>query len=48
MVNGYNAQEADDFWTKPREPICPISKLDNCYQCHVEDCEFWEETNSEK
>lgn len=47
MVKGYNVQEADRYFTEPPEPsICPISKLDNCYQCHCEDCEFWEDANN--
>ena len=47
MVKGYNAQEADRYFTEPpEEPICEISGLDNCYQCPHTDCINWEEANA--
>ena len=46
-MNGYNAQEADRYFTEPpEEPICPISGLDNCYQCDCISCEFWAGANA--
>lgn len=48
MVKGYNAQEADRFWTIPPEPTpCEMSGLDNCYQCPEKLCSEWAEANED-